>query len=182
VVSTSSDPRLGAIRLAWWRERLEELDEGKTAPSEPRLRAVAGELLPLSIRGHELSQLEDFWLPLLAAFPWGEEQVDALKGRGRLLFGIGARLLGGDPAEAETAGELWALEDGGLHCSDAASRQRLRCEALAIERNAKVPRSLRPLTVLGELAIINILEPSSGVARGMAALHHRITGRFSQRS
>jgi phytoene synthase len=181
-VSTSSDPRLGAIRLAWWRERLEELDEGKTAPAEPRLQAVASELLPRNVSGHELSRLEDAWVPILRPFPWGGEQVDALKDRGRLLFGIGARLLGANPIEAQTAGELWALEDGALHCSDAASRQLLRREALGIDRRGKVPRSLRPLTVLGELAIINILEPSSGVARGMAAVHHRLTGRFSQRS
>ena len=28
VVSTTSEPQVGAIRLAWWRERLEELDQG----------------------------------------------------------------------------------------------------------------------------------------------------------
>jgi len=180
-VSTSSDRRLAAIRLAWWRERLEGLDEGK-APPEPRLQDAASELLTRNITGHELSRLEDFWLSLLAPFPWGAEQVDALRGRGRLLFGIGARLLDGDVADAETAGELWSLEDGAMHCSDPASRQLLRADALRIDRSGRAPRSLRPLTVLGALAIINILEPASGVARGMAALHHRTTGRFSQRS
>jgi len=182
VVSTSSDPRLAAIRLAWWRERLTELDEGKAPPPEPRLQAVARDLLPRNLGGHELSRLEDSWLPLLASFPWGAEQIEALKGRGRLLFDIGARLLGGDPTDAETAGELWSLEDGAMHCSDLASRQLLRSEALRIERLGRVPRPLRPLTVVGALAIINILEPASGVARGMAALHHRATGRFSHRS
>jgi phytoene synthase len=139
-------------------------------------------LLPRNISGQELSRLEDSWILLLAPFPWKAEQVDALKGRGRLLFGIGARLLDGDSSDAQTAGELWSLEDGAMHCSDAASRRLLREEALGIDRSGTVPRSLRSLTVLGELAIINILEPASGVARGMAALHHRATGRFSRRS
>jgi phytoene synthase len=182
VVSTSSDPRLGAVRLAWWRERLEELDRGAPAPAEPRLQAVAGELLLCGVTGDELSLLEDSWAPLFEPFPWGEAQVEGLKQRGRLLFGIGARLLGGEEAEARTAGELWALEDGAMHCSDAASRHFLRRAALAIDRSRTMPRLLRPLTVLGALAIVNIQEPASGVARGMAALQHRATGRFPRRS
>jgi phytoene synthase len=178
VVATSSDLRLGAIRLAWWRERLEQLDTGAAAPSEPRLQAIAGELLPRGISGSELSQLEDGWSPLLEPFPWGHEQAEALALRGRILFGVGARMLGCDSADAKAAGELWALEDGAMHCSDAPSREFLRSEALAIDRSRTVPRPLRPLTVLGALALVNIQEPASGVARGMAALHHRVTGRF----
>ena len=54
VVRTTSEPMLGAIRLAWWRERLEELDDGAPPPPEPRLQAVAYELLPRGVRGSEL--------------------------------------------------------------------------------------------------------------------------------
>ncbi len=71
VVATSSQPALGAIRLAWWRERLEALDEGIAAPAEPRLKAVQGELLRRTVTGEELSKLEDAWLPLFDEFPWG---------------------------------------------------------------------------------------------------------------
>ena len=49
VVARSTEPALGAIKLAWWRERLEELDHGKV-PAEPRLQAAAAELLPREIR------------------------------------------------------------------------------------------------------------------------------------
>src|SRR4051794_34282993 len=92
VVATTSEPALGAIRLAWWRERLEELDEGAT-PAEPRLRAISGQLLGRGIRGKDLARLEDAWLPLLEPFPWGEAQAEGLKLRGLILFGIGTRLL-----------------------------------------------------------------------------------------
>jgi 15-cis-phytoene synthase len=44
VVAKATEPTLGAIKLAWWRERLEQLDEAKV-PAEPRLRAAADELL-----------------------------------------------------------------------------------------------------------------------------------------
>jgi 15-cis-phytoene synthase len=178
VVATSSDPRLGAIRLAWWRERLEELDEGKLRPTEPRLQAVADELLPRRVSGAELSNLEDAWLPLLEPFPWAEAQLEGLKLRGRLLFGIGARLLGGPPQEAEGTGALWSLVDGAQHCSDAQSREVLIAAAKATDLPRKISRTLRPLTVLGAVAVADAVHPNSGIARGAAALRHRLTGRF----
>src|SRR5206468_3403144 len=123
VVATTTEPALGAIRLAWWRERLEELDTGKPPPGEPRLGAIARQLLGRGISGEELSTLEDAWLPLLQPFPWGGEQAEGLRLRGRILFGIGARLLGGKPEDAEAAGAFWSLADGAAHCSDAPSRE-----------------------------------------------------------
>ena len=74
VVRTTTEPALGAIRLAWWRERLEGLDAGVPPPGEPRLSAIARQLLSRGVSGKELSQLEDAWLPLLEPFPWGEPQ------------------------------------------------------------------------------------------------------------
>jgi phytoene synthase len=178
VVSTSSDARLGAIRLAWWRERLEELDKAGDPPAEPRLQAVARELLPRGITGGELSQLEDAWLPLLEPFPWGDGQADALKLRGRILFGIAARLLGGQPQDAEPAGELWSLIDGARHCSDAGSRDRLFEAARQVAVDRRIPAKLRSLTILAALAVVAVTDPASGLARGMAAAHHRVTGRI----
>ena len=96
VVATSSEPALGAIRLAWWRERLEELDTGKPPPGEPRLSAISRQLLDRGITGKELSRLEDAWLAVARPFPWDGAQAEALRLRGRILFGIGARLLGGE--------------------------------------------------------------------------------------
>ena len=178
VVATSSDPRLGAIRLAWWRERLEELDGSKKAAAEPRLRAVANELLPHGVGGKELSRLEDAWLPLIEPFPWGEAQALGLRLRGHILFGIGAQVLGGDPRDAEPAGEVWSLIDGAGHCSDPQSRERLVEEAAKVGTPNRAASRIRPLTILTVLAVSDVLNPSSGVARGMVAAGHRLTGRF----
>ena len=178
VVSTSSDPRLGAIRLAWWRERLDELDQHSAAPAEPRLQAVAQELLPRGVSGHELSELEDAWVPLLEPFPWGETQVDGLALRGRVLFGIGARLLGCSADEAERAGAFWSLADGAEHCSDARSRELLVREAREAlgAIGGRLPRRLRPLTVIAALAAVDLLRDASGMARLSIAFRHRLTG------
>ena len=177
VVSTSSDPRLGAIRLAWWRERLDELDEGKLA-AEPRLQSVSTELLPRGVSGRELTQLEDAWLPLLEPFPWGDPQAEALIQRGRLLFGIGARLLGSAPEEAEQAGALWSLVDGAQHCTDPQSQELLRQRAAALLATMRrpLPRRLRVLTVLAALAAADLIREGSGIKRVSAAVRHRLMG------
>jgi phytoene synthase len=177
VVATTSEPALGAIRLAWWRERLEELDSGKPAPGEPRLSAIVRQLIGRGISGKELSQLEDAWLPLLEPFPWGEPQAEGLRLRGRLLFGIGARLLGGEREDAEAAGAFWSLVDGAAHCSDALSREFLLREARAAlaELPPKLPREMRPLTVLTALAAHDVLR-SGRLLRVRVALAHRLRG------
>src|SRR5512144_1133637 len=94
VVRTTNEPMLGPIRLAWWRERLEELDQAGEVPEEPRLQAVARELLPRGVAGHDLAGLENGWLRLFDPFPWTAETSEAIWVRGNLLFGLGGRLLG----------------------------------------------------------------------------------------
>ena len=178
MVSTSSDARVGAIRLAWWRERLDELDRHPAAPAEPRLQAVARELLPRGLSGHELTELEDAWLPLLEPFPWGETQAVGLALRGRVLFGIGARLLGCSADEAERAGAFWSLAVGAEHCSEARSRELLVREAREAlgAIGGRLPRRLRPLTVIAALAAVDLLRDASGMARLSIAFRHRLTG------
>ena len=163
--------------MAWWRERLQELDAGGPAPAEPRLHAVSGELLAHGISGEELSTLEDAWLPLLELFPWGDPQTEGLRLRGRILFGVGARLLGGAAEDAQAAGALWSLVDGVRHCSDADSRHVL-CAAARnslAEIPTRFPSIIRPLTILAALAAYD-LRPGGRLGRVGAALAHRLRG------
>lgn len=177
IVATTTQPALGAIRMAWWRERLQELDTGAAAPAEPRLRAISRQLLGRGITGKDLSRLEDGWLPLLEPFPWDAPQAEGLRLRGRILFGLGARLLGGRPEDAEAAGALWSLVDAGRHCSDAESRSYFCAAARASLE--EVPRqlrsSIRPLTILAALAAYD-LRPGGRLGRVGVALAHRLRG------
>ena len=102
-----------------------------------------------------------------------------MRHRGRLLFGIGARLLGSEPEHVLQAGEYWSLVDAARHCSDAGSRDALLAATQAIQLPRRIPRALRPLTVLTAVASASLRDPGSGLARGMAAVHHRVTGRFA---
>ena len=171
--------------MAWWREQLEALDAGLNAPAEPRLQAVQTELLHRGVSGGELSMLEDGWLPLLASFPWSEQVASGLKLRGRLLFGVGARLLGGDPEDAEAAGALWSLVDGARHCSDVHSRMLLLEKArksIGELPTPRPPKFLRRLTGLAAMAAHDVMRnrpldlPYYDAGRGMAAFLHYTRG------
>jgi phytoene synthase len=192
VVRTTREPQLGPIRLAWWRERLDELAQSGASPAEPRLEAVARELIPRGVTGHGLAGLEDGRLTLFDQFPCTAETGEAIWLRGNLLFGIGARLRGeGDgrlrsDERVQAAGGLWTLVDAARHCSDAPSRAILLGQARAVARGLgrkRIPVALRPLTMLAALGIRDCargepFEPEGTPSRALAMLRHRLGGRL----
>ena len=136
LVVTTTEPMLGEIRLAWWRERLEELDAGKV-PAQPLLAALKAHVLP-AVRGAELAGLEDRWIDML-----GHDGVtQAHVAGGGTLFALAARLLGGDVAEADALGRAWVLG-----------------EALA----GRTPGPLRPLRALAALALRDAQRARAGL-------------------
>ena len=174
VVARATQPALGAVKLAWWRERLEELDQGMV-PAEPRLRVVAEHLLFRGVKGAELAELEDGWATLL------EEQVEPqrIADRGAALFRLGGRLLGSDDEKLGDAGALAALVSVGRRC-----RPDLLAYAGDYERplvRHRFTRRLRPLTALARLAIRDLrsgppFEPEGTPPRVAAMLRHRWSG------
>jgi len=186
VVRSTKEPMLGPIRLAWWRERLEELDESGRAPAEPRLQAVERELLPRGISGQALAGLEGGWLRLFDPFPWTTETSEATWFRGNLLFGLGARVLGRSDERIQSAGGLWALVDAARHCSDMESRRMLIEQACKFGRalgRTPFPPLLRPLSMLAALAIRDCkrrepFEPEGAPGRALAMIRHRLGGRL----
>lgn len=173
VVAKSTDPALGRIKLAWWRERLEDLDKGGP-PAEPRLQQAAAELLPNNVKGRELAELEAGWATLLDAQP----SAELVARRGSTLFAAGGRLLGSEDAFLADAGALHALASVGrrglpeLLRSAPAYRDRLR--------GHRFDRRLRPLTMLARAAVrdLGIEEPEGARARALAMLAHRWSGRI----
>jgi phytoene synthase len=176
VVARSTQPALGAIKLAWWRERLEELDEGKV-PAEPRLRAAAYELLPRGVSGADLADLEEGWAGLLCYEP---PDMALLTEHGTRLFALGARLLGVqfDDATIGVAGRLFAGVD--------ASRRGFIDLARGSSGRAgsKIPGRARALTMFAAVAARDLrrggppFEAEATLARAWTLLRHRVTGRM----
>jgi phytoene synthase len=174
VVVSTSQPALGAIRLAWWREALERLDSSPP-PAEPRLEAAARELLPRGISGKQLAALEDGWASLV------EEVPDFMRvaRRGQRLFTILARLLKASSVDLDADGRLFAGVD--------AARRGYWTLATAKEEKAApraYPRAVRPITALAVLAARDVkrggppFEVEATPGRAFALLFHRWTGRL----
>jgi phytoene synthase len=164
---------LGAIRLAWWREALERLD-ANPPPPEPRLQAVATELLPRRATGAMLAGLEDGWAALL------DEELDAerIAVRGEKLFAMGGRFLGATDPLLGIAGRLFAFED--VRRRGLAMMHRPTEELRQLARHS-FPRRLRPLTALARLAARDArrgpeIEPEATPGRAAALLSHRLFG------
>jgi 15-cis-phytoene synthase len=161
VVARSTEPTLGRIKLAWWREQLEALDHGPP-PAEPRLKAVAEHLLPAGISGAGLAELEAGWATLLDADP----DPALVAGRGATLFELGGRLLGASDPKLADAGALYALSSAGV-----LERAREHLDRL---RGHRFSRALRPLTMLARAAAYQ----GEGRGRVLAMLAHRWSGRI----
>lgn len=173
VVTRSTQPALAAIKLAWWRERLEELDAGEV-PAEPRLQAAARELLSRGITGTMLAALEDGWAALLEAEP----DVTRAKERGARLFAIAARLLGVERAAIEAEGRLFARMDlsrrGVTHMDTPAD----------VSLVGPTPRRIRPITAFAALAARDMrrhhesFEAEATPGRAWTVFKHWLTGRY----
>jgi phytoene synthase len=173
VVARATDPGLGRIKLAWWREQLEALDSS-APPAEPRLHSAAEHLLPAGVTGAELAELEAGWATLL------DQEIDAglVAARGATLFRIGGKLLGSDDAKLGDAGALYALASvarrGVPELFEPAREvfERLRGHCFG--------RRLRPLTMLARAASrdLNREEPEGSRGRAAAMLAHRWSGRI----
>lgn len=176
VVTSSTQPALGAIRLAWWREALERLDTSPPPP-EPRLQAVASELLPRGVTGAMLAGLEDGWATLLDEEP----DIERIGERGARLFAICAKLLATDDPRLDPAGRLYAYE--------LVRRKRMRpghfpMEEMHLLAGHRFPRRLRPLTALARLAARDVkqsplIEPEATPGRAAVLLSHRLFGRVA---
>jgi phytoene synthase len=173
VVARSTDPALGRIKLAWWREQLEALDSDGP-PAEPRLTAAYEQLLPKGLFGAKLAEMEAGWATLL------DPEVDAglVAGRGAVLFGLGAQLLKATDPMIADAGRLYAL-------ASVARRglPELFEPAVAVAnslRGHRFERRARQLTMLARAAVRDLdrSEAEGSRRRTAAMLAHRWSGRI----
>ncbi|MCJ7422338.1 hypothetical protein L8951_11045 [Sphingomicrobium astaxanthinifaciens] len=173
VVAVTTEPMIGTIRLAWWREALEKLDR-EAAPAEPRLAALAEHVLPRGVTGAMLARIEDGYAALLEP----AIDLDRVGRGGAALFEAVAPLLGHDDPYLGKAGALAMLgRVRGLVPDDVAPAARALMRELGGHRFA---RPLRPLTLLARLAARDFLrrtpEPEATPGRAFAMLSHRLSG------
>jgi phytoene synthase len=186
LLRTTREPALGQLRLAWWREALERLDQ-QAAPAEPVLKALEREMLSEGIRGASLVPIVHGWEVLIE-----EETIDADamrrfgEGRGHLFVAAGAALGAGPDDPLTVAGQGWALADlsrnlGGS--AEAGVARGLAAPLLDRAAAARWSRNGRALGALAHLARLDLREREGAQPRVGAPhrvgrlLWHRLTGR-----
>ena len=178
ILRTTSEPLVGQMRLAWWREALQSLDTSG-APAEPVLQSLTALALPLGITGAALSAMVDGWEPLLGDSGLGSIE-DHARLRGRALFamtGVALDTAEGDPVGE--AGEGWALADLAANLSDPALASQARERAAAMLAHARRSRWSRNGRALGALALIADRQLSGPVPPSfvLRLARFRLTGR-----
>ncbi len=149
IVAGTSEPMLGQMRLAWWRDEL-----GKPAADRPSGDAVLdgiGEYW--AGRESALCSLVDGWEYMLAPAPMGEgDAAGFANGRAQALMAVYDGESRANPAAFEAAAATWAYADMAAKVSLEEERELLTrlglAKAAAISRLA---RSARGLAVLGAL-------------------------------
>lgn len=167
IVARTSEPMLGQMRLAWWREALE-----KPVADRPRGDVVLdgiGQHWP----GREavLMQMVDGWEELVTAERLGEAEAAAL-GAGRGAF-FAALAVDASPAATErlaAAGFRWAMADAAARVSDEGERATLIAAGLAkVGQGGRMPSGLRGLALLEGLALRAMLRGGRPLMEGRGA-------------
>jgi len=177
VVRTTTQPAIGQIRLAWWREQLAKIDYAPP-PAMPVLTALAETILPRGVTGTQLAKIVEGWEVLI------EEETldrDALRRfgveRGGQLFALAAAILGGDAGRAATLGEGWALADLIEHIEDPATAD----VAAVLAREAlssPLGRVAKPLGMLALSARLDLAQvPPGGPKRAARLAWFGLAGR-----
>lgn len=177
VVRSTTQPALGQIRLAWWREQLVKLDTA-APPAMPVLEALAADVLPRGVAGAALSAIVDGWDVLIEEEALDDAALERFADeRGGQLFALAAAVLGGDGAVARRLGRGWALFDLARHQSDngvAARADGLARAALAGSLGG-VARSLGMLALSARLELAGV--PQGGPKRAARLMWFGLAGR-----
>lgn len=150
-MARTTEPMLGQMRLAWWRDAL-----GKPVAERPR-----GDVVLDGIGQHwagqeaALVRMVDGWEELVTAEQLGEAEAVALGvGRGAFFTALAPDALTAATGCLAAAGFRWAMADAAARVSDEGERATLIAAGLANEdRGGRLPPGLRGVAVLEALAL-----------------------------
>ncbi|WP_164114507.1 squalene/phytoene synthase family protein [Sphingorhabdus sp. Alg239-R122] len=185
ILRGTNEVMLGQMRLAWWRDAI-----GKPATDRPQGDPVLGALSGMEKQGLDLDALVpviNAWELLLVNEELTHEQLgDYAAQRGGTIFSVLNRHIVNEACveQISQVGSFWALWDLARHSIDDGMRRglmdRLQTEQAA-NAGLKLPRSLRPLSILKKLADRDLRkgsvdEPIMRPATAAQIIWHGVTG------
>jgi 15-cis-phytoene synthase len=166
ILRSSREPMLAQLRFAWWREQLASGGAAASRSGDPLLAVLAS----WPAEPSALSKLVDGWEAMTGNAPLPRSAYQALAEARAGAFAA----LADSPAcaaEALRMGRNWSLADIAAGLSDASERRDALDLARAQDwRQARLPRSLRPLAILHGLAARGFRRDDRAAALSPAAM------------
>lgn len=167
IVAATTEPMLGQMRLAWWRDQLGS-DFGVRPSGDAVLEAVGDHW-----QGSEaaLIQLVDGWEVLIVSEHLGADEIsDYASGRGAPFTGIAGSLVEPAKSDVKTAASRWIFADAASQISDPEERSRFIDAGLSPKgRTTRLPSELRGLAVLQALALRSLKRGGRPLMEGRGA-------------
>ena len=186
LLRSTTQPAVGQLRLAWWREALVRLDS-QPPPAEPVLQGLAAHVLPLGISGASLVPIVHGWEVLIEEDALEDDALTGFgEGRGRLFEVAGKALDAGFGDPLVEAGRGWAIADLARNLGTAKEAAAARALAEPLLQAAAARRWSRNGRALGALAHRARLDfalehgapaPIGAPRRVIRLLWHRLSGR-----
>ena len=168
LVRKASEPMLGQLRLAWWRDRLQE-PTAAWPKGNPLLALIERSW---GVKAAELTPLVDGWEHILADPPIAPLDVDLFAlGRARAMRSLAEMSGSGGAAQSvDIATKRWALADLATHIDEGEERQTVLGVAAQMGTGAaRLERSMRPLAILDGLARRSLANNSAPLFSGRKA-------------
>ena len=180
IVAGSSEPMIGQLRLAWWRDVLGK-QPGDRPNGEPLVAALN---TAWGAHSDGLVTLVDAWEGILLAETLDRNAaLQFTEGRGASWTALASGPFAGEnPSEITLAAQAWFLADLLSHLSDAEEREVVAALADSTQlRSTRLPRRLRPLAILSALGSRALaaggISPMEGRGAALLALRIGIFGR-----
>lgn len=149
IVGATSEPLIGQMKLAWWRDAIGAAPSAR--PKGEPLLAALSELGDAAL-DCAAAALVDAWETLVVSDEWTMQVIeDFAQGRGSAVFGLFTQLAGLPEFPAATA-KQWAADDLRLHFGDRVP------ESITTKERLPRDRVFRPLTIV-TMSVRNVSGP-----------------------
>ena len=175
IVRRTSEPILGQMRLAWWRDQL-ALPPGE----RPKGNRVLAMLTALEGEEDALQQMTSGWEVLLGEILDADAIREHSQGRAAGWRAL-ARMRGTDAENVEVAAQCWAMGDLAANLGGAEQQRVIVLAERVRDIPLRLPRAFRPLAVLAGLGRRSLARGGAPLLAGpgsvLAAIRLGITGR-----
>lgn len=168
IVAATTEPMLGQMRLAWWREML-----GKPVSDRPAGDQVL-DAIGSCWQGREaaLVALVDGWEHMLSAPTLTRDAASAFADGRAAAFGALASFSEGADAyrpQLEAAGRIWALADAASQIDAGAERETLVALGRALPHPGSLPAPFRGIAILAALGARSLKAGGAMLMEGRGA-------------